>query len=89
MQRHAYGRMRSQFGELFLPEGDGPFPVAVVLHGGFWRAAYGVEPARPLAADLAAAGLAAVAVEYRRGGEHEQEGEGGERPAHSAHGNGS
>src|SRR6185295_10510351 len=43
-------------------------PVAVVLHGGFWRAAYGVELARPLAADLAAAGFAAVAVEYRRVG---------------------
>ena len=39
-----------------------------MLHGGFWRAAYGVELARPLAADLAAAGLAAVAVEYRRVG---------------------
>jgi acetyl esterase/lipase len=39
-----------------------------VLHGGFWRAAYGVELARPLAADLAAAGFASVAVEYRRVG---------------------
>ncbi|MGY1730433.1 alpha/beta hydrolase family protein [Geodermatophilus sp. SYSU D01045] len=45
-----------------------PAPVVVVLHGGFWRAAYGVELARPLAADLAAAGYAAVAVEYRRVG---------------------
>jgi acetyl esterase/lipase len=42
--------------------------VAVVLHGGFWRAAYGIELARPLAADLAARGWAAVAVEYRRVG---------------------
>jgi acetyl esterase/lipase len=42
--------------------------VAVVLHGGFWRAAYGIELARPLAADLASAGWAAVAVEYRRVG---------------------
>jgi acetyl esterase/lipase len=42
--------------------------VAVVLHGGFWRAAYGIELARPLAADLVAAGWAAVAVEYRRVG---------------------
>jgi acetyl esterase/lipase len=43
-------------------------PVAVVLHGGFWRPAYGIELARPLAADLAGAGWAAVAVEYRRVG---------------------
>jgi pimeloyl-ACP methyl ester carboxylesterase len=42
--------------------------VVVVLHGGFWRARYGIELARPLAADLAARGWAAVAVEYRRVG---------------------
>ena len=67
-ERHAYGPDSSQFAELFLPANSGPRPVAVVLHGGFWRAAYGVELARPLAADLAAAGYAAVAVEYRRVG---------------------
>jgi acetyl esterase/lipase len=71
--RTAYGPHPDQFVELTLPAGTGPapavpVPVVVVLHGGFWRAAYGVELARPLAADLAAAGLAAVAVEYRRVG---------------------
>ncbi len=66
--RSAYGPHPDQFLELTLPAGDGPAPVAVVLHGGFWRAAYGIELARPLAADLAAAGFAAVAVEYRRVG---------------------
>jgi acetyl esterase/lipase len=65
---HRYGPHRDQFLEVSLPDGAGPSPVAVVLHGGFWRAAYGVELARPLAADLAAAGWAAVAVEYRRVG---------------------
>jgi acetyl esterase/lipase len=65
---HRYGPGPDQFLELTLPAGGGRLPVAVVLHGGFWRAAYGVELARPLAADLAAAGLAAVAVEYRRVG---------------------
>ncbi|MGY1814860.1 alpha/beta hydrolase family protein [Blastococcus sp. SYSU D00820] len=63
-----YGAHPDQFLELTLPAGEGPAPVAVVLHGGFWRAARGVELARPLAADLAAAGFAAVAVEYRRVG---------------------
>lgn len=66
--RTAYGSHPDQFLELTLPAGTGPAPVAVVLHGGFWRAANGVELARPLAADLAATGLAAVAVEYRRVG---------------------
>jgi acetyl esterase/lipase len=64
----AYGPGPDQFLELTLPAGDGPAPVVVVLHGGFWRAAYGIELARPLAADLAARGWAAVAVEYRRVG---------------------
>ncbi|MBM7808449.1 acetyl esterase/lipase [Geodermatophilus bullaregiensis] len=63
-----YGPHADQFLELTLPAGAGPAPVVVVLHGGFWRAAHGVELARPLAADLAGAGWAAVAVEYRRVG---------------------
>jgi acetyl esterase/lipase len=65
---HRYGEGEDRFLELTLPEGPMPAPVAVVLHGGFWRAAYGIELARPLAADLADAGFAAVAVEYRRVG---------------------
>ncbi|WP_448616372.1 alpha/beta hydrolase family protein [Modestobacter sp. URMC 112] len=66
--RHAYGPGPAQFLELTLPEGGEPAPVVVVLHGGFWRARYDIELARPLAADLAARGWAAVAVEYRRVG---------------------
>ena len=29
-----------QFGDLRVPEGDGPFPLAVVLHGGYWQSTY-------------------------------------------------
>ena len=66
---HRYGPHPDQFLELALPSPtERPAPVAVVVHGGFWRSAYGVELARPLAADLRAAGWAAVAVEYRRVG---------------------
>jgi acetyl esterase/lipase len=65
---HRYGPHPDQFLELTLPDAGGPWPVAVVLHGGFWRAAYGVELARPLARTLADDGVAAVAVEYRRVG---------------------
>jgi len=64
----AYGPHPDQFLELTLPAGQERAPVVVVLHGGFWRSAYGIDLARPLAADLAAAGFAAVAVEYRRVG---------------------
>ena len=68
--KHRYGDGSSQYGELFLPPdgGDGPFPVAVVIHGGFWKAQYGAELGAPLAADLAARGWTAANVEYRRVG---------------------
>jgi acetyl esterase/lipase len=66
-EHHAYGRARCQFGELFLPhDGHAPFPVAVVLHGGFWKAQYGRKQTRPVCADLVARGWAAWNVEYRR-----------------------
>lgn len=65
--RFAYGPHPSQFGELTLPPGDAPVRgVVVVVHGGFWRQAYGLELGRPPAADLAHAGLAAWNIEYRR-----------------------
>ncbi len=67
--RVAYGPHPSQFGELTLPTPDGPVRgVVVVLHGGFWRQAFGLELGGPLAADLGAAGLAVWNIEYRRVG---------------------
>jgi len=32
----AYGADPLQYGELWLPAGSGPFPVAVIIHGGCW-----------------------------------------------------
>jgi acetyl esterase/lipase len=43
-----------------------PRAVVVVLHGGFWRAAYGADLMDALCDDLAARGYAAWNVEYRR-----------------------
>lgn len=65
--RIAYGSDPSQFGELFLPPAtDKPIPVVVVIHGGYWHAAYGLDLGTPLAADLAAHGVAVWNIEYRR-----------------------
>ncbi|UZJ26630.1 S9 family peptidase [Rhodococcus antarcticus] len=64
-----YGADPSQLGELHLPAGTGPVPVVVVVHGGYWRAAYGYDLGTPLAADLANRGVAAWNIEYRRVGD--------------------
>jgi acetyl esterase/lipase len=62
-----YGPDPSQHGELTLPDGD-PRGVVVVVHGGFWKAAYGLDLGRPLAMDLAERGWAVWNLEYRRVG---------------------
>ncbi len=67
-RRHRYGPHPSQAADLHLPGGPGPHPVAVVIHGGSWRARYGKLVTRPLAADLARRGWAAWNIEYRRVG---------------------
>jgi len=68
MEKIYYGTDENQFGELRLPEGDGPHPVAIVIHGGFWRSEYGVEQIDAVAKDLTAHGWATWTVEYRRVG---------------------
>ncbi|TIC80184.1 prolyl oligopeptidase family serine peptidase [Nocardioides sp. GY 10127] len=66
----AYGDDPSQYGELTLPDGE-PVGVAVLVHGGFWRAQYGLEYAQPLVPSLVDAGWATWVVEYRRVGSGE------------------
>jgi acetyl esterase/lipase len=66
LERHPYGPARGQHGELWLPEGDGTHPVAVLLHGGFWRAQHARGQMDALCADLVRRGWAAWNVEYRR-----------------------
>jgi acetyl esterase/lipase len=65
----AYGGGSEQFGELWRPGGEEPWPVAVLLHGGFWRSQRTLELMRPLAADLAGRGFAVWNLEYRRVGQ--------------------
>jgi acetyl esterase/lipase len=65
--RITYGDDASQFVELTRPAGP-PRGVVVVIHGGFWKAAYDLSLGRPLATSLAAEGCAALNIEYRRVG---------------------
>src|SRR3954471_16700738 len=67
--RLRYGSHFHQFADLLLPEGPGPFPVAVLLHAGFWREEYSLELSEDLARDLPRRGWAAWNVEFRRVGD--------------------
>jgi acetyl esterase/lipase len=67
--RLAYGSEPLQFGELYLPVSPGPHPVVILIHGGYWRARYGLDLMTGLAEDLALRGIAAWNIEYRRIGD--------------------
>ncbi len=65
--RITYGTEPLQFGDLRLPTGTGPFPVAVVIHGGCWVSRFATLQNTAAAADaLRDAGIATWNVEYRR-----------------------
>ena len=64
-----YGPARSHRADLLLPTGTGPFPVVVLVHGGFWRRPYGRRLMVGLARDVVQHGWAAWNIEYRRVGQ--------------------
>ena len=66
-ERISYGDDPSQYVEIFRPEGTSRGTV-VVIHGGFWKAAYDASLGRPLAGSLCEEGWTAANVEYRRVG---------------------
>lgn len=67
--RFAYGAESLQFGDLYVPQGSGPHPIVILIHGGFWRSAYGLKLMNGLAGDLVQKGIAAWNIEYRRVGD--------------------
>jgi acetyl esterase/lipase len=67
-QRIPYGDDPLQFGELRLPKGAGPLPVAILIHGGCWLSEFDITHLRKLAAAIAETGVATWALEYRRVG---------------------
>src|SRR6185295_110755 len=66
--RLRYGPDPLQFGDLRLPKGAGPHKVAILIHGGYWRAQYDLEYTGHLCAALTRAGIATWNLEYRRAG---------------------
>ena len=62
----AYGQAPQQYVEFFEPTGSGPFPVAVLIHGGCFQNDFeGMPQFRGMAGALAARGIAVWSIEYR------------------------
>lgn len=64
-----YGDGAEHLLELWRPQGDPLSRTVVVIHGGFWQAAYDRVHVRPLCAELADQGYLTVAIEYHRVGQ--------------------
>jgi len=62
-----------QYGELRLPAdgagGGAPWPLVIVVHGGYWYNTYNLGLMNDMCEALAAAGIASWNVEYRRAGD--------------------
>jgi len=63
--RFQYGSGEFQFADLRTPEGEGPFPVVVLVHGGCWLAQYGLGHLAAMAQALTDAGVTPWTLEIR------------------------
>ena len=62
----SYGLESSQFAELRIPDGSGPYPVAIVIHGGCWLSIANLHIMDHFCDELTKAGIATWNLEYRR-----------------------
>lgn len=67
--RLAYGDAEQQFGDLRLPDGPHPWPLVILIHGGYWRSRYDLGYLGHAAAALTELGYATWNIEYRRLGD--------------------
>jgi acetyl esterase/lipase len=64
--RLSYGAGPEQFGDLYLPDTDGPYPVVVLLHGGCWLKKWSLSQLGSLCRAFTSEDLAVWNLEYRR-----------------------
>ncbi|MEE9327713.1 MAG: alpha/beta hydrolase [Cocleimonas sp.] len=64
--RLEYGKHPEQFGNLYLPKHGDPYPTIILLHGGCWRAKFGLSQLGSLCKALTNLGFAVWNMEYRR-----------------------
>jgi acetyl esterase/lipase len=65
----SYGEGGLHYGHLRLPDGPGPHPLVIFIHGGCWLSAYGIGHVGSLEHGLANEGYAVWSLEYRRVGD--------------------
>lgn len=65
----SYGSHPDHIVDVFPADRDGTPPLVILVHGGFWRAAFDRTHARPLCNGLASHGYTVAAIEYRRVGQ--------------------
>lgn len=63
--RIAYGDHALQFGDLRLPDSEGPWPVAVLIHGGCWQSIATLQYFDRVAEAISDLGVATWNIEYR------------------------
>lgn len=77
VDRMRWGAEEWQFADLYMPDNESPFanehglPCVMLIHGGFWKSEYTSELMKPIAEDLAEAGLAAWNIEFKRWNDEE------------------
>ena len=77
VDRMQWGAEEWQFADLYMPDNESPFanehglPCVMLIHGGFWKSEYTSELMKPIAEDLAEAGLAAWNTEFKRWNDEE------------------
>ena len=67
-QRLRYGPEPEQFADLYFAQDKSQAPLAINIHGGYWRARHDLAHASPFCAALAARGFNTANLEYRRVG---------------------
>ena len=78
VDRMQWGAEAWQFADLYMPDINSPFetvhgiPCVLLIHGGFWKDKYDLELMKPIAEDLAEAGVAAWNIEFKRWSKDEQ-----------------
>ena len=63
-----YGSGPRQHGTWWEPTGSGPFPLVVLVHGGYWRPAYDLTLEDEVAAHLASVGFLVWNIDYAPAG---------------------